>query len=191
MDQKQNDWDQHLALVEFAYNNSKQASTGFSPFYLNYGQHPFLPSSLLIPTSSNSNAAAEDLLEQLFNNLKIAESNVVKAQEKQQQYVNQHRRAEEFEVGNKVLLSSEDLNLKMKITPKLTPRYIGPFTIKRKLSSLNYELELPPSLSIHPIFHITKLKSFTESPQFTAYRPPLPSRPPPEIVDGTNEWDAL
>ena len=40
---KQNDWDQHLAAIEIAYNNSKQTSTGFSPFYLNYGQHPSFP----------------------------------------------------------------------------------------------------------------------------------------------------
>ncbi|MGH2639957.1 MAG: hypothetical protein ACRDF4_11870, partial [Rhabdochlamydiaceae bacterium] len=46
----------------------------------------------------------------------------------------------------------------MTITPKLTARYIGPFTIKRKLSPLNYELQLPPSLSIHPVFHISKLR---------------------------------
>lgn len=43
---KQNDWDQHLTAVEIAYNNSKQMSTGFSPFYLNYGQHPSTPLSV-------------------------------------------------------------------------------------------------------------------------------------------------
>ncbi|KAJ9516246.1 hypothetical protein QJQ45_001132 [Haematococcus lacustris] len=34
------DWDQHLAAVEFAYNNSEHVGTGFTPFYLNYGQPP-------------------------------------------------------------------------------------------------------------------------------------------------------
>ena len=34
------DWDEHLDMVEFAYNNSSQASTGHSTFYLNYGEHP-------------------------------------------------------------------------------------------------------------------------------------------------------
>ena len=32
VNEKQNDWDQHLTAIEIAYNNSKQASTGFSPF---------------------------------------------------------------------------------------------------------------------------------------------------------------
>ena len=34
----QSDWDEHLSVLEMAYNNSKQISTGFSPFYLNTGQ---------------------------------------------------------------------------------------------------------------------------------------------------------
>ena len=37
------DWDEHLDMVEFAYNNSSQASMGHSLFYLNYGEHPNTP----------------------------------------------------------------------------------------------------------------------------------------------------
>ena len=40
---RQNDWDQHLASAEMAINDAKQASTGFSPFYLNYGQEVSMP----------------------------------------------------------------------------------------------------------------------------------------------------
>eukprot|EP00983_Pelagomonas_calceolata_P018085 566727-Pelagomonas_calceolata.AAC.1 len=38
-----NDWDRYLTSVEFAYNESQQASTGHSPFFLEYGQHPRTP----------------------------------------------------------------------------------------------------------------------------------------------------
>ena len=40
---KQTDWDDHLAAAELAINNAQQASTGFSPFHLNYGQEVQLP----------------------------------------------------------------------------------------------------------------------------------------------------
>jgi len=43
----QSDWDEHLIAAEFAYNNSVQGSTGFTPFYLNHGRHPHTPLSLL------------------------------------------------------------------------------------------------------------------------------------------------
>jgi hypothetical protein len=37
------DWDVTLPFVRFAYNTSKQESTGKSPFYLMHGRHPVLP----------------------------------------------------------------------------------------------------------------------------------------------------
>jgi hypothetical protein len=39
------DWDTHLAMVEFAINNAYQESIGTTPFFLNYGQHPLTPVS--------------------------------------------------------------------------------------------------------------------------------------------------
>ena len=36
---EQNDWARLLPMAEFAYNNSKNASTGHTPFELNYGYH--------------------------------------------------------------------------------------------------------------------------------------------------------
>jgi len=36
----QDDWDEFLAVVEFAYNSSWQESVRNTPFVLNYGQHP-------------------------------------------------------------------------------------------------------------------------------------------------------
>ena len=44
---KQTDWDELLPLCQYAINTSYQASTGETAFYLNYGQHPTTPSSLL------------------------------------------------------------------------------------------------------------------------------------------------
>jgi len=40
----QTDWDQWLPLAEFAYNNSWHEAIGTTPFFMNYGRHPRLPS---------------------------------------------------------------------------------------------------------------------------------------------------
>ena len=40
-------WSQYLALAEFAANNVVNVGVGYSPFYLNSGDHPLVPSVLM------------------------------------------------------------------------------------------------------------------------------------------------
>ena len=44
---EQDNWDELLPSLEFAHNNKLNASTGFTPFYLNNGFHPRVPSSFV------------------------------------------------------------------------------------------------------------------------------------------------
>ena len=39
---EQNDWARLLPMAEFAYDNAKNASTGYMPFELNCGYHPWV-----------------------------------------------------------------------------------------------------------------------------------------------------
>jgi hypothetical protein len=39
----QTDWANWLPIVEFTYNNHEHLATGFSPFFLKYGHHLFIP----------------------------------------------------------------------------------------------------------------------------------------------------
>ncbi|WMV38115.1 hypothetical protein MTR67_031500 [Solanum verrucosum] len=42
---------------------------------------------------------------------------------------------------------------------KLSPRYVGPYKILKKLGKMAYELELLAELAaVHPVFHISLLK---------------------------------
>jgi transposase InsO family protein len=38
--ERQSDWAEWLSCAEFAINNKVNSSTGYSPFYLNYGRDP-------------------------------------------------------------------------------------------------------------------------------------------------------
>ena len=44
---------------------------------------------------------------------------------------------------------------------KLSPRYICPFEVLKRVGEAAYELALPPGLSgVHPVFHVYMLKRY-------------------------------
>ena len=50
---------------------------------------------------------------------------------------------------------------------KLSPRYISPYQIMRKVRNVACELDLHASLgTIHPIFHVSMLKKYVGDPSF-------------------------
>lgn len=72
-----------------------------------------------------------------------------------------------------------------RITRKLTPRYLGPYTISAIISPTAYKLDLPSTLRIHPVFHISLLKPYKESEEFLRATPP----PPTILTDNTKEYE--
>ncbi|WMV07712.1 hypothetical protein MTR67_001097 [Solanum verrucosum] len=48
---------------------------------------------------------------------------------------------------------------------KLSPRYIGPYRISKRIDNVAYELEPPQELvTVHPVFHICMLKKCMGDP---------------------------
>ncbi|WMV14936.1 hypothetical protein MTR67_008321 [Solanum verrucosum] len=48
---------------------------------------------------------------------------------------------------------------------KLSPRYIGPYRISKRMGNVAYELELSQELAVvHPVFHISMLKKCMGNP---------------------------
>ena len=195
---RQDDWDQHLSSAEMAINNAKQASTGFSPFYLNYGQEASMPldralSGLLPP----NNPDASERIRRLKDSLSLARSNIEKAQTRQSKYADQHRRDVKLVVGDQVLLSTKHLKLvgADKRTPKFACQYLGPFKIKRVANANAYELDLPAAMRIHPVLNVSRLKVYHDGKASFPSRPTPNSRPPPEVTfengDGQYEVESI
>ncbi|WMV33072.1 hypothetical protein MTR67_026457 [Solanum verrucosum] len=48
---------------------------------------------------------------------------------------------------------------------KLSPHFVGPYQILRRVAKVAYELEFPNELaSVHPVFHVSMLKKCVGDP---------------------------
>jgi hypothetical protein len=81
-----------------------------------------------------------------------------------------------FDVGNYVYLKLQPYvqsSLAPRAHQKLSFRYFGPYKVIEHIGSVAYKLELPPSSSVHPVFHVSLLKP-APSKQYTV-PPALPN----------------
>jgi hypothetical protein len=173
------DWDDHLACVEFAINNSWNESIQNTPFFVNYGQHPLTP--VLADGERGSPPTAQAFTEAWQAAVAKARRCMQAAQQRQQRYANKHLREVQYKVGDSVLLSTKNLQLKTGVpSRKLLPRFIGPFTVKDIVSdggqgTSAVELALPHTMRrLHPWFHVSLLKPYLADSK-------IPHLPPPPV----------
>ena len=187
-DYSQTNWVEHLPLVEFAINNNRSSTTQHSPFYLNYGQHPTTPDNQKV---QSMNPAAQATVQELQATLTLVKDLMRNAQDRQAGYANVKREEKIFKVGDKVLLNTENItedNQRQRPSRKLAPRFIGPFTIIACIGRVAYKLELPATLKIHPVFHVSRLKTYKEPISYDPRRETY-ERPPPILVNNEEQYE--
>ncbi|WIA44486.1 hypothetical protein OEZ86_007230 [Tetradesmus obliquus] len=117
--------------------------------------------------------------------VKHAKLKLQETQARQAQYANQRRKEVTYTVGDKVYLSSANLYLPSSMSRKLTARYLGPFRVEKVINPVAYKLKLPATLRIHPVFHVSLLKPYKTSEEFTNRQEPMPIQP---AVAEDNQW---
>ena len=160
-------WSQYLVLAEFAANNIVNVVMGYSPFFLNSGDHPLVPSVFMHGRGVSSQVeAVQMMVDRIKTALEEALANLTIAQSQVKSQVDRSRRDEKFEVGDEVVLSTRHISVNQHLPSTLWRRWIGPYRVPRVISPLAYGLDLPPTWRIHPIFHVSNLKRFQSSKEF-------------------------
>jgi hypothetical protein len=182
---QQDNWAELISMAEFSYNNSASTTTGVTPFFANYGYHPRYD---LVPVPSSAPPAPAALIEytsRLENLREHLQAEMKFAQSEQAEHANQHRSAPpDFRVGDFVWLIRRHIKTK-RPSSKLDYKRLGRFQILEKVSSHAYKLDLPPSMKVHPVFHISLLEPTSNDPLPGQVLPP----PPPIEVDEEQYWE--
>src|SRR4051812_23865092 len=97
--------------------------------------------------------------------------------------------AEGFNVGDMVLLDRRNIRT-LRPARKLDDKYLGPFRIEEVVgdSGMAQRLKLPPSMKIHPTFHVRMLEPYR--PNKLPERETVPP-PPPITVDDVSRTDGV
>ena len=158
-------------LAEFAYNNKAQASTKQSPFFVNYGRHPRMGFE---SRREGKHPAAQEFMEQMKEVHEEAQAALKKAQDDMKVYAD-HRCSEapEYKVGDKVMLSTQNLNIAERPTHKLTERWAGPYRVTKIVLSNAIQLDLPPAMKIHPVVNVSHVKPWKLEGQNKLTLPPI------------------
>jgi len=87
----------------------------------------------------------------------------VKSQEEMKRQADGSRKeAEEYRVGDKVLISTKDFSMELikRMIKKLTEKFIGLYVVRKIVSENTVELELPASLRIHPVVNVRRIVKY-------------------------------
>ncbi|CAI5472253.1 unnamed protein product [Closterium sp. Yama58-4] len=147
-------WEDSLPMLEFVYNNAPSATTRQSPFFLNYGIDPVVPSST---TVDNPVPRSQQFVTELQTARTKAADFIRRAKTTASRQADKHRRNLPFRAGQVVLLDTK--NLRLPQPAKLRPRYVGPFRIIQMVTPVTTKLLLPDDWKIHDAFHVSLLLS--------------------------------
>ncbi|KAK6163843.1 hypothetical protein DH2020_000707 [Rehmannia glutinosa] len=77
-------------------------------------------------------------------------------------WADEKRRPKEYTIGDLVFIKllPQQFKALRGMHKGLVRRYEGPFTITGKVGKVSYRVDLPDTLKIHPVFHVSMLKPY-------------------------------
>jgi len=72
VNERNTNWTEFIPIVEICINNSKQISTGYSPYYINYGYHPNFSGIFEKPSKQCNSPAVEEYIHRINQAMEVA-----------------------------------------------------------------------------------------------------------------------
>ena len=139
-------------MTQLAFNSKVSNTTKKTSFFANFGKKSNLFEKKLQHVSAQSAMKRAKTLKEIH-------SNIVRMQQKSAAYQNKKRKTmPQLKERDKVYLLTKNLKTR-KVSKKLNHVKVDPFFIKQQKGSVNYELNLFSDTKIHPVFHVSLLKS--------------------------------
>ena len=151
-----------MATVEFTFNNKMYTATKMSPFQVNYGRELRMGFDI---RKKGKNEKAKGFTKEMKERHEEARAALVKSQEEMKRQADRNRKeAEEYRVGDKVLISTKDFSMELikRVTKNLTEKFIGPYVVRKIVSENTIELEFPASLRIYPVVNVRRIVKYRE-----------------------------
>jgi len=181
---RQEQWPEWLGTADFAYNNKAYSSTRMLLFKVNYRQDPRMGFE---GRKKGKYEEAERFVTKMKEIQEEVKAVLEKAQEEMKKYANRKKtEVNDYKVGDLVLLSTKDLKYQMvgRRTEKLMERFVGPYKVKKIVSSNAVELELPSIVRIHSVVNVSRIYRYVG--QVKGQRE---EQPAPVIIEGEKEWE--
>ncbi|XP_077222075.1 uncharacterized protein LOC143855912 [Tasmannia lanceolata] len=171
---QEGNWDQHLPLVEFSYNNSYHSSIESAPYEALYGKRCRTPTCW--DEVGERKLLGPELVQESTDKVRMIQQHMRTAQSRQKSYADHRRRDLEFAVGDRVFLKVSPWKgvIRFGKKGKLSPRYIGPYEILERIGPVSYRVALPPALShVHNVFHVSLLRKYLADPSHVLQTEPM------------------
>ncbi|CAF4215475.1 unnamed protein product, partial [Adineta steineri] len=125
-DRENNNWDEFLAPVVFAYNTGCHSTTQYSPFQLLFGREARLPTEA--PLSTFTFRKPNDYYEQLKKSMKLihqnAHRNITNKQHQYKTRYDKQRADPHYSINDRVLIRKHGLKNKLEPKYSITPQII-------------------------------------------------------------------
>lgn len=204
------DWENCLPKVCLAYNTSKHASTGYTPFYLMFGRQPHMPLDVIYGVAPSHVQEHCQYVANLRRTMEsaycLARKNMQTAAYRQKENYDLKIHGDNFKPGQLVWLCNP-------VVPKgnskkLHAPWVGPYKVIKCLSDTVYRIQDTRANRRRQVVHFDRLKPCPENIRIkakpdvpgqrasTAETPTQSSRPPPpgtmlQLVEDHDDTEAV